>query len=41
MNDGAVLFFLIWSILILKGIRFTLGVRYRHPNNQIKHRRKK
>ena len=40
MNDNIIVFVLIWMILILKGIRFALGCRYRHPNNQIKHRRK-
>lgn len=32
------LFSLLWVILIIKFGRYALYVRYRHPNNQIKHR---
>ena len=39
MDFNITAFVLLWLIFIIKVIRFSLYVRYRHPNNQIKHRR--
>lgn len=39
METSIVAFIVLWTILIVKAIIFTLNVRDNHPNNKIKHRR--